>query len=273
MRNFEEFINESYATDVNFDSAAAVYDIVDYKDINNKTAVKNALKKLGKATDSSTVDAVIKKMKEVTNESENLINEGSKINYVTITNDLFQADPNWWVKNKFKVSSDISKALAGCKTKHVVIDIDKVHESVSSIDEGRAFVAAAKKAKEEGKEEFEWEGKTYPVTIKESEDFLYEGDVNYRQDPFALVRIGGSIGDRATYPVFAGGGNMGSIIETGNDKEALQEKATRMRKSLSPGERKYYGLNYKVIELTPRKIKEIDMLINHRNSAENTDIE
>ena len=210
MRNFEEFINESYySTDVNFDLAAAVYDIVDYKNIENKTAVKNALKKLGKANDSATVDAVIQKMKEVTNES---------------------------------------------------------------LDEGRAFVAAAKKAKEEGKEEFEWEGKTYPVTIKESEDFLYEGEVNYRQDPYALIRIGGSIGDKAAYPVFAGR-DMGSIIETGSDKEALVEKAAHMRKSLSPGERKYYGLNYKVIELTPRKIKEIEMLINHRNSAEDTEVE
>jgi hypothetical protein len=209
MRNFEEFVNESYSTDINFDLAAAVYDIVDYKDAENKTAVKNDLKKLGKANDSATVDAVIQKMKEVTNES---------------------------------------------------------------LDEGRAFVAAAKKAKEEGKEEFEWEGKTYPVTIKESQDFLYEGEVNYRQDPYALISIGGSIGDRAAYPVFSGR-DMGSIIETGSDKKALVEKAARMRKRLSPGERKYYGLNYKVIELTPRKIKEIDMLINQRNSAEDTEVE
>jgi len=36
-----------------------------------------------------------------------------------------------------------------------------------SVNEGRAFVAAAKKAKEEGKTEFEFNGKTYPVTIKE----------------------------------------------------------------------------------------------------------
>ena len=35
------------------------------------------------------------------------------------------------------------------------------------VNEGRAFVAAAKKAKEEGKTEFEFNGKTYPVTIKE----------------------------------------------------------------------------------------------------------
>ena len=37
-----------------------------------------------------------------------------------------------------------------------------------SINEGRAFVQAARKAKEEGKTEFEFNGKTYPVTLKET---------------------------------------------------------------------------------------------------------
>ena len=36
------------------------------------------------------------------------------------------------------------------------------------VTEGRAFINAAKKAKEEGKTEFEFNGKTYPVTLKES---------------------------------------------------------------------------------------------------------
>jgi putative NADH-flavin reductase len=36
-----------------------------------------------------------------------------------------------------------------------------------SINEGRAFINAAKKAKAEGKTEFEFNGKTYPVTIKD----------------------------------------------------------------------------------------------------------
>jgi co-chaperonin GroES (HSP10) len=41
-------------------------------------------------------------------------------------------------------------------------------ETLTLVNEGRAFVAAAKKAKEEGKTEFEFDGKTYPVTIKET---------------------------------------------------------------------------------------------------------
>jgi hypothetical protein len=42
-----------------------------------------------------------------------------------------------------------------------------VPESVETVFEGRAFVAAAKKAKEDGKSEFEFNGKTYPVTLKD----------------------------------------------------------------------------------------------------------
>lgn len=71
----------------------------------------------------------VKSLKEL-GIKESLVTENSKINNVTITSDLFTADNNWWVKNKLRVSDDISKALAGCKTKHVVIDIDKIHESV-----------------------------------------------------------------------------------------------------------------------------------------------
>jgi len=39
---------------------------------------------------------------------------------------------------------------------------------MESLTEGRAFINAAKKAKAEGKTEFEFNGKTYPVTIKEN---------------------------------------------------------------------------------------------------------
>lgn len=40
-------------------------------------------------------------------------------------------------------------------------------QKMKGLTEGRAFVAAAKKAKDEGKTEFEFDGKTYPVTIKD----------------------------------------------------------------------------------------------------------
>jgi len=63
------------------------------------------------------------------------------------------------------------------KWKDIHADVDSLIGE--SITEGRAFVQAARKAKEEGKTEFEFNGKTYPVTLKEAykgnmSDFKYE---------------------------------------------------------------------------------------------------
>jgi hypothetical protein len=86
--------------------------------------------------DEESAGQYIKSLKEL-GIKESLVTENSKIDYVTITSDLFTADNNWWVKNKLRVSDSISKALDGCKTKHVVIDIDKIHESV--VTEAKSF--------------------------------------------------------------------------------------------------------------------------------------
>lgn len=94
------------------------------------TFLKIELDKKIDSGEIKTVNALEKAMEEYLSTNESVVNEDSKINYVTITNDLFHADSNWWVKNKIKVSDSISKALDGCKTKHVVINIDKIHESV-----------------------------------------------------------------------------------------------------------------------------------------------
>jgi len=55
---------------------------------------------------------------------------------------------------------------------------------IAIIEEGRAFVAAAKKAKDEGKEEFEFDGETFPVTIKENSEELEEDDQLHEADRF-----------------------------------------------------------------------------------------
>lgn len=115
--------------------------------------IEAAINKLGepkKLKEGNAFGAAVKKAKDAGEKEfefegetykveEALIAEDSKINYVTITDDLFKADSNWWVKNKINVSSEISNALSGCKIKHVVIDIDKVHESV--VNEGRVKAA------------------------------------------------------------------------------------------------------------------------------------
>ena len=62
--------------------------------------------------------------------------------------------PNWW-QAKLILAKDYVQAA------HHYLD------SKETLGEGRAFINAAKKAKTEGKKEFEFNGKTYPVTIKD----------------------------------------------------------------------------------------------------------
>ena len=60
-------------------------------------------------------------------------------------------------------------------------DESEEDEDEEDLEEGRAFVAAAKKAKEEGKEEFEYNGKTFPVLIKEGVEITEILEANKRQ--------------------------------------------------------------------------------------------
>ena len=71
------------------------------------------------------------------------------------------------------VVQDKSGNRVGIVNKKYATKPDFVHGDTAvgvmeSLTEGRAFINAARKAKEEGKTEFEFNGKTYPVTIKES---------------------------------------------------------------------------------------------------------
>ena len=47
---------------------------------------------------------------------------------------------------------------------------DEGEEGAKDVAEGRAFAAAAKEAKDKGEKEFEFDGKKYPVTVKEGEE-------------------------------------------------------------------------------------------------------
>ena len=71
--------------------------------------------------------------------------------------------------NRQKYTMALYSALRGKKFnnyKDIHADVDSLIGE--SITEGRAFINAARKAKEEGKTEFEFNGKTYPVTLKEA---------------------------------------------------------------------------------------------------------
>ena len=80
----------------------------------------------------------------------------------------YSKDSSKWIRRNtkyFNVSEDgISLSIFG----------KRALSQIAVIEEGRAFVAAAKKAKDEGKEEFEFDGETFPVTIKENSEELEE---------------------------------------------------------------------------------------------------
>lgn len=99
---------------------------------------------------------------------------------------------------------------------------------------------------------------------------IFEGVVDLTKQ-FALVRTGGSIGTRNSFPIFVGR-DMGNVIETSDDKDALVAMKSRMNKSLSPGDKKYYGISHKVVELTNGKKKQINDLIALQNKSENEDV-
>jgi hypothetical protein len=94
-------------------------------------------------------------------EGKNLNSDGKTLKTVGIgSQEMYIHTPNG-VKFVGKVTGKYAQS--------VVQYVNKNHKSDLSetITEGRAFINAAKKAKAEGKTEFEFNGKTYPVTIKD----------------------------------------------------------------------------------------------------------
>ena len=63
---------------------------------------------------------------------------------------------------------------------------------------------------------------------------------------YAVIRVGGSIGDSFTIGVYS-------------TKEEAQSEAKFRRSCLTPGERKYYGIKYKVVECTPRNVENYEI--------------
>lgn len=80
-------------------------------------------------------------------------------------------------------------------------------------------------------------------TIHESQTI----DYNHK---YGVFRFGGTIGDNNNAIIIAGG--AGTCVITGDDKEELKVKASRYNKMLTPGEKKFYRMSYKVIELTSK---------------------
>ena len=76
-----------------------------------------------------------------------------------------------------------------------VYDSTNAHMAESTMEEGRSFIFAARKAKDEGLEEFEYNGKKYPVLLKEDEDLVSEG-ITSKQEKDIKSFIKGAEGKR-----------------------------------------------------------------------------
>ena len=63
---------------------------------------------------------------------------------------------------------------------------------------------------------------------------------------YAVIRVIGSIGDSFVIGVYG-------------TKEEAQTEAKFRRSCLTPGEKKYYGIKYKVVECTPRNVENYEI--------------
>jgi hypothetical protein len=120
-----ESIKES--KDPMYDLAAQVYDLVDYKDLKNKSKIKSALAKLGRPTDPLTIGMVMRKMQDV-------IGEGIKESKAETINESVRIslfDPN---KNK------IIKTLSVDRTyREAEAEVETLNKRLSNTEKDKGF--------------------------------------------------------------------------------------------------------------------------------------
>jgi len=66
---------------------------------------------------------------------------------------------------------------------------------------------------------------------------------------FGVYSVGGSIGSKGANSVNLGGGKFGKLVKEFDNKADAKAKAARLRKTVTPGERKYFGITYLAREI------------------------
>jgi hypothetical protein len=166
-----ESVNEA-ATDRDFEKVYSIFDKKDYFHL--KGSIKTMLGNWQRALDRGDKGAQQYSKEDVIDSVTAQTKAGAKHTY----DELVKAIKNKDIKAlKSKLRHDQTFSLAiftqvtgkklpkSTRDIHSFLDNEFMNESIT---EGRAFINAARKAKEEGKTEFEFNGKTYPVTLKES---------------------------------------------------------------------------------------------------------
>ena len=87
------------------------------------------------------------------------------------------------------------------------------------------------------------------VTSEDAKRELLPDDERY-----CVIQVGGSIGEQSSFK-YRLGSQACRITRDNMTAEEAKEYAKRMRKFLTPGERKYYGISYKAVLFS--KLKEM----------------
>ena len=166
-----ESVNEA-ASDRDFEKIYSIFDKKDYFHL--KGAIKTMLGNWQRALDKGDKGAQKYSEQDIINAVTAQTKAKAKQTYDSLVKAIKDKDINS-LKSKLRHDQPFSIAIftqvTGKKLPKSTRDIHSFLDNEfmgESITEGRAFINAAKKAKAEGKTEFEFNGKTYPVTIKES---------------------------------------------------------------------------------------------------------
>jgi len=105
--------------------------------------------------------------------------------------------------------------------------------------------------------------------IKNFDEFVNEQKLNESklsddwnpEHDFGVFRTGGSIGEPKDGVTAIFGRDLGILVQTFENGTDAKNFAKHRRSQLSPGEKQYYGLNYKTKKLTPKEKEEIAKII------------
>ena len=69
------------------------------------------------------------------------------------------------------------------------------------------------------------------------------------EEKYGVIQTGGSIGEQNKDDYYHVGSVFGTLVRRDMSKDEATEFAKNRRKRLSPGERSYYGINYRVVPM------------------------
>ena len=72
-------------------------------------------------------------------------------------------------------------------------------------------------------------------------------------EKYGVLQTGGTIGEQNKDTYYHAGSVFGTLVLQDVSKDEATEFAKKRRKRLSPGERKYYGINYRVVPMSKLK--------------------